>query len=268
MKGQTQVNYYAVLGVAHTASEEEIRAAYKSGALKCHPDRNKDGNAEAMFKQVGEAYEHLSDPQKKRAHDVKWGYVSAAPQTQPPCSFPSRMPHAWEAFQREQRQRAKARQEAAARRQAEVEQERKRQAGVAELKEKLRQYDEAAKASASAASQPTTTFRYQGISMPVTKSVEQELAGLEETRAQLLGQRAQAARDWRQLLGFPAENTTHVRANPPQPTLSHVLNDYMADGRTHRAYMAGMSEATRQSEAAIKEHLARMRQTEPKKKRP
>lgn len=63
-------DYYEVLGVAKTASEEEIKKAYKKMAIKYHPDRN-PGNKEAeeKFKEAAEAYDVLRDPQKRQQYD-------------------------------------------------------------------------------------------------------------------------------------------------------------------------------------------------------
>lgn len=70
-------DYYGVLGVTRTASTEEIRSAYRKLALKFHPDRN-PGNKEAdsRFKEISEAYEILSDDEKRRVHDNGNGIFS------------------------------------------------------------------------------------------------------------------------------------------------------------------------------------------------
>ncbi len=63
-------DYYKVLGVEKSASEGEIKKAYRKLALKYHPDRNKDDEtAEKKFKEVSEAYEVLSDNQKRQTYD-------------------------------------------------------------------------------------------------------------------------------------------------------------------------------------------------------
>jgi DnaJ-class molecular chaperone len=64
-------DYYEVLGVSRDASMDEIKRAYKKLALKCHPDRNPgDGDAEEMFKEASEAYQVLSDREKRRIYDA------------------------------------------------------------------------------------------------------------------------------------------------------------------------------------------------------
>jgi molecular chaperone DnaJ len=72
-------DYYEVLGVGRNAGDEEIKKAYRKLALKFHPDKNSgDKTAEERFKEIGEAYEALSDPQRRAAYD-QYGHAAFDP---------------------------------------------------------------------------------------------------------------------------------------------------------------------------------------------
>lgn len=64
-------DYYKILGVDRSASEADIKKAFRKLAHKYHPDVSKEKDAEAKFKDVNEAYQTLSDPEKKAAYDPR-----------------------------------------------------------------------------------------------------------------------------------------------------------------------------------------------------
>src|SRR6187200_1467446 len=70
-------DYYKVLGVDKKASQDDIKKAYRKLARKYHPDTNKEAGAEERFKEISEAYDVLSDPEKRKKYDR--GGVFAGP---------------------------------------------------------------------------------------------------------------------------------------------------------------------------------------------
>jgi hypothetical protein len=78
------MNYYQVLGVKSSASHDEIKRAYRRLAVMYHPDKNRDPEAENIFKSINEAYEVLGDPSKKQGYDLKLQspFVNVSPEEQ------------------------------------------------------------------------------------------------------------------------------------------------------------------------------------------
>src|SRR5436309_11327865 len=66
----TATDYYGLLGVARTATDEQIRSAYRKLARQYHPDVSKESGAPEKFKQITEAYEVLSDPERRQRYDM------------------------------------------------------------------------------------------------------------------------------------------------------------------------------------------------------
>jgi curved DNA-binding protein len=77
-------DYYEILGVERSASQEDVKKAYRRLARKYHPDVSKESDAEERFKELGEAYETLKDPEKRAAYDQLGRYQSGQEFRPPP----------------------------------------------------------------------------------------------------------------------------------------------------------------------------------------
>ena len=77
-------DYYEIMGIKRDASQGEIKRAYRKLARKYHPDVSKESDAEDRFKEVGEAYEVLKDPEKRTAYDQLGSNWQQGQDFQPP----------------------------------------------------------------------------------------------------------------------------------------------------------------------------------------
>ena len=82
-------DYYKIIGLKRDASQDEIKRAYRKLARKYHPDVSKEKDAEERFKEVGEAYEVLKDPEKRAAYDHLGADFKAGQDFHPPPNWDS-----------------------------------------------------------------------------------------------------------------------------------------------------------------------------------
>jgi curved DNA-binding protein len=82
-------DYYKIMGLERDASQDEIKRTYRKLARKYHPDVSKEKDAEARFKEVGEAYEVLKDPEKRAAYDQLGANYKAGQDFHPPPNWDS-----------------------------------------------------------------------------------------------------------------------------------------------------------------------------------
>ena len=80
-------DYYDLMGVSRDATQPDIKRAYRKLARKYHPDISEVEDAEARFKEVGEAYEVLKDPEKRAAYDQLGANWQAGQDFQPPPNW-------------------------------------------------------------------------------------------------------------------------------------------------------------------------------------
>jgi len=73
-------DYYEVLGVSKEAGEKDIKSAYRKLAMKYHPDKSDEPDAEDRFKEISEAYAVLSDPDKRQQYD-QFGHAESTVNT-------------------------------------------------------------------------------------------------------------------------------------------------------------------------------------------
>ncbi|KAA3623068.1 MAG: J domain-containing protein [Proteobacteria bacterium] len=82
-------DYYATMGVARDATQDEIKRSYRKLARKYHPDVSKEPDAEVFFKEIGEAYEVLKDPEKRAAYDQLGSQWRSGQDFRPPPDWDS-----------------------------------------------------------------------------------------------------------------------------------------------------------------------------------
>lgn len=94
-------DYYKIMGVARDATPDDIKRAHRKLARKYHPDVSKEKNAELRFKELGEAYEVLKDPEKRAAYDQLGANWKAGQDFRPPPEWNAGTEYAGRGFERE-----------------------------------------------------------------------------------------------------------------------------------------------------------------------
>jgi curved DNA-binding protein len=92
-------DYYKIMGLARNATPEEIKRTYRKLSRQFHPDISKEKNAEARFKEIGEAYEVLKDPEKRAAYDQLGANWKAGQDFRPPPQWNTGAEHAGRGFE-------------------------------------------------------------------------------------------------------------------------------------------------------------------------
>ncbi len=92
-------DYYKIMGLSRSATPEDIKRAYRKLSRQFHPDISKEKNAEARFKEIGEAYEVLKDPEKRAAYDQLGANWKAGQDFRPPPKWNTGAEHAGRGFE-------------------------------------------------------------------------------------------------------------------------------------------------------------------------
>ena len=99
LQGGTALDFYRELGVRRGANQADIKQAYREAAKRYHPDKNKDVAAQSKFQKIAQAYETLSDPEKRRLYDMHGeDYANVQQQQQHQNQFQRRQQDMYDPF--------------------------------------------------------------------------------------------------------------------------------------------------------------------------